>query len=108
MSWLRARPVVVTLVLLVAALVFRLWTEVAGARKLTEAEVAAARDGAALGLRVVLPFEPEQFHFLRLQEIGRMAGAEGHAILLGNVALADARRLARAYWVADLEPWTSQ
>lgn len=105
MSLLRARPVVVTLALLAAAALFRLWSSVEGARKLTDEEIAAARDGNALGLRVVLPFEPEQFHFLRLQEVGRMAGAEGRAVLLGGVALPDARRLARAYWVEDLEPW---
>lgn len=102
---LRTRPVVVTLAIVAAALLFHLWSSAEGARKLTAAEIAAARDGDSLGLRVILPFVPEQFHFLRLQGIGRMAGAEGRAIFLGSVSLPDAHRLARAYWVEDLEPW---
>jgi hypothetical protein len=109
---LASRPVAVTLALAVVFAAWSAWAHVAGARKLTPAEIARAGDltgdAARLDIEVVLPFTPEQFHFLRLQEIGRMAGASESSVRLRGVPVEEARRLARRYWVADIEPLEPQ
>lgn len=108
---LKSRPVLVTLAL--AALVFAYWgwSALAGAHKLTDAEIArAAEDGnpGRLDIKVVLPFTPEQFHFMRLQDIGRMAGADASSVNLRGVSVKAARALARRYWVSDIVPLEPQ
>jgi len=105
---LASRPVLVTASLLAVLLAYWSWAYAAGARKLTETEIAEAReqsgDRARIHILIELPFAPEQFHFLRLQEIGRMAGVDDRAVKLRSVPVEDARRLARRYWVSDIAP----
>ena len=104
---LRSRPVMVVISLIAMLAAFQAWAYVEGRQKLTEDEIATAMaraSGGRLDLIIMLPFEPEQFHFIQFQNIGRMAGADGQSVYLHNVDIADARRVARAYWVTDLKP----
>jgi hypothetical protein len=109
---LTSRPVLVTAALLAVLLAYWSWAYAAGARKLTEAEITEARelsgDPARINILIELPFAPEQFHFLRLQEIGRMAGAGERSVMLRSVSVDAARRLARRYWVSDIVPLEPQ
>jgi hypothetical protein len=108
---LTSGPVVVTLLLAVLIGAYWGWSNLAGARKLTDAEIARAAETGnpgKLDIRVVLPFTLEQFHFMRLQEIGRMAGADANSVNLRGVPVAAARTFARHYWVADIVPLDAQ
>ena len=97
------RPVLVTALLLLAYGAYDRWLAWAGARKLTPAEL--ARPGDRLAFEVVLHFPPEAFHVTRMQAIGRLIEVRGHSVFLMDVRRADARILARDYWVADIMPW---
>jgi hypothetical protein len=109
---LTSRPVLVTAALIAALLAYRAWAYAAGAHKLTETEIAEAGelsgDPARIDILINLPFAPEQFHFMRLQEIGRMAGADDRSVKLRSVPVEAARRLARRYWVSDITPLAPQ
>lgn len=107
-GWLTSRPVLATLAIAVALAVHAVWAQASGAQKLTGEEIARAAELSGnhdrLDIEVRLPFEPEQFHFLRFQDIGRMAGAEDTSVFLRSVPVAAARALARNYWVSDIVP----
>jgi hypothetical protein len=98
------RAVAVTLALLVAWGAFSLWADWAGARKLTAAELASARNGR-LNVAVTLDFAPEAFHMMILQSIGRLIEVKGETAYLMDVPVDEARSLARRYWVRDVAPW---
>jgi len=98
------RAVAVTLALLVAWGVFAAWAAWAGAQKLTREELASAR-GGRLHVQVTLDFAPEAFHMMLLQSMGRLIEVKGETAYLMDVPVAEARRLARRYWVRDLAPW---
>lgn len=112
MALLKLRPVIVTLAVAALLGTYWVWSLRAGALKLTEAEItaAASQSGAPgkLDLRVTLPFAPEQFHFMRLQKIGQMAGADGRSIKLRGVGSNEARALARNYWIEDITPMAAE
>lgn len=104
---LRSRPFVVSAAVLLAVLVYQTWTRIAAGQKLTAGEIAEATvsgENERLNLRIILHFAPEQFHFLQLQQLGRIAGAEDNVVYLHGVDLASARQLARTYWIADIAP----
>lgn len=108
----RNAPVIATVALAALGLGYWLWSVQAGRHKLTAAEIARAealsgKDGR-IDVKVVLPFTPEQFHFMRLQDYGRMAGADGTSVDLRNVDVEAAKLLARRYWVADIVPLEPQ
>lgn len=98
------RAVAVTLALLVAWGAFSLWGDWAGARKLTAAELASARNGR-INVAVTLDFAPEAFHMMILQSIGRLIEVKGDTAYLMDVPVDEARSLARRYWVRDVAPW---
>jgi hypothetical protein len=109
---LKSRPIATTLALAAVVAGYWTWAAWAGSQKLTSAEVARAAELSGnpdkLDLKIILPFTPEQFHFMRLQDIGRMAGADTNSINLRGVRIDDARALARQYWVSDIVPLETQ
>lgn len=62
-----------------------------------------ARSGA-VDVVVTLPFPPERFHVLALQQFGRVSGTEGNRVELRGVRPPDLRAIARPYWVRGVEP----
>ena len=108
----RNAPVIVTVTLAMIGTCYWLWSVQAGQRKLTDSEVAVAakmsgRDDR-IDIQILLPFTPEQFHFMQLQEYGRMAGADKNSVSLRNVKIESAQILARQYWIADIVPLEPQ
>jgi hypothetical protein len=53
---------------------------------------------------VTLPFAPERFHVLVFQRFGRVSGTDGNTVEVRNVPRTDLARLARPYWVRQVEP----
>ncbi|GAB3706797.1 hypothetical protein [Nocardiopsis oceani] len=51
---------------------------------------------------VVLGFEPERYHFLKLQDHGRVSGTDGTTVHLRGVSPAGVDALAREYWIDTL------
>lgn len=66
-----------------------------------ELEAVLGENGRA-DVEAVLPFPPEKFHLLYLQERGRVVGIDGGRVLMADVAAQEARRLAGEYWVTEL------
>jgi hypothetical protein len=95
------RPVAVTLGLLCAYAGYETWLTLSGARKLTADEL---RDGKA-HYEIVANFAPEAFHITRIQDVGRVIEVRGSSIYVMDINPADARLLARNYWIADVKPW---
>lgn len=96
------RPIVVTLAVLLAYLGYETWLTQGGAGKLTTEEIAPGRRGH---YEVVIRFAPEAFHVTRMQAIGRLIEVKGASVFLMDVEPADARAIARNYWVRDVRPW---
>jgi len=111
--WLHSnwsRPLLSTLLLLTAYGGFELWLSAGGARKLTLDELPSAAASSGLPAtrahyEVVLDFKPEAFHITRVQAVGRVIEVRGNTILTMDLGAADARELARQYWVADMRRW---
>jgi hypothetical protein len=102
--WFRHRAFVVTAVLLIAWGVFLAWSHWSGSQKLPPSELAGARDGR-VNVQVTLDFAPEAFHMAMLQSVGRLIEVRGATAYLMDVPVADARSLARRYWVKDIRSW---
>lgn len=103
-SWLRHRAIVVTALLLLAWGGFLAWSYWNGSQKLSPAELANAKDGR-MHVQVTLDFAPEAFHMAMFQSVGRLIEVRGETAYLMDVRVADARSLAREYWVRDIRSW---
>jgi hypothetical protein len=66
----------------------------------------ASRGGPAdvVDVVVTLPFPPERFHVLALQQFGRVSETEQHRLELRGVRSSDLTAVARPYWVTRVEP----
>ena len=65
-------------------------------------------DGAKPDIKIFLPFEPERFHLELFQEVGRYLGwREDHAVIMQSDP-DQLRRIARNFWVSDVQPFTEQ
>ncbi len=53
---------------------------------------------------VVLPFSPDRFHVMAMQQFGRVSGTEGTSIEVRGVKQDDLTRLARPFWVRSIDP----
>jgi len=102
-SFLRQRPIWVTLLVLAGLAVFEIATRWQGAAKLADLELRDDTD--RVHIAVHMPFEPEHFHMTRLQERGRLIRVEEGVAYLMDVAVADVRDLAQRYWISDIESW---
>ncbi len=103
MRWLRARPVWVTLLLLVLWGGYETHAVWSGERKLEAAGY--ADDQAKADLAVTLDFPPEAFHLALLQQAGRLIKVEDRTAFLVDVPEPAARDLAERYWVETIKPW---
>lgn len=57
---------------------------------------------------VEFPFQPEFFHINRLQQIGTVAGVEGHRIRVLQLTAAQVREIAGFYWVKKVDTLESR
>ena len=93
-------PLVTLAVLLALFAAARIFGAVASREKLADVDLAAK----PVDVAIRLDFEPERFHLERFQAVGRYLGwADGQATVL-DADPAALRRLAGAYWVADIVP----
>jgi hypothetical protein len=95
------RPVLVTLGVLCAYAGYETWLTVSGARKMA---ADTPHEGKA-HFEIVASFAPEAFHLTRIQDVGRVIEVRGTSIFVMDVKTADARQIARNYWIAGIKPW---
>jgi hypothetical protein len=57
-----------------------------------------------VNVQVVLPFTPDRFHVIAMQQFGRVSGTEDTSIEVRGVKRDDLSRLARPFWVKRIEP----
>jgi hypothetical protein len=63
------------------------------------------RDGKnKVNVQVVLPFTPDRFHVMAMQQFGRVSGTEDTSIEVRGVKRDDLSSLARPFWVKRIEP----
>jgi hypothetical protein len=66
---------------------------------------ASLRQGAPkVNVMVVLPFTPDRFHVMAMQQFGRVSGTEETSIEVRGVKQEDLSRLARPFWVRSIDP----
>ena len=99
------RPLVATLAIAASCVAYQAWLSAGGARKLTADEIAPGPRGH---YEVLANFAPEAFHITRMQAIGRLIEVQGASVFLMDVRADDIGELARAYWIADVKPWTGR
>ena len=97
------RPIVATLLILLALGGWELWSRASGTAKAGGLGPGAADE--RLGVAVTLDFPPEAFHVTRLPALGRVVRTEGRTIYLLDVPRRSVERLARNYWVVAVRPW---
>jgi len=51
-----------------------------------------------------LPFTPDRFHVIAMQQFGRVSGTEDTSIEVRGVKRDDLSSLARPFWVKRIEP----
>lgn len=96
------RPVAVTLGLLCAYAGYESWLTISGSKKLTTEEILA---GNKAHYEIVANFPPEAFHITRIQDVGRVIEVRTTSVFVMDIRPADARELARNYWISDIKPW---
>ena len=57
-----------------------------------------------VNVQVVLPFTPDRFHVMAMQQFGRVSGTDDTAIEVRGVKRDDLSGLARPFWVTRIEP----
>jgi hypothetical protein len=57
-----------------------------------------------VNVQVVLPFTPDRFHVIAMQQFGRVSGTEDTLIEVRGVKRDDLSGLARPFWVKSIEP----
>jgi hypothetical protein len=63
------------------------------------------RDGKnKVNVQVILPFTPDRFHVMAMQQFGRVSGTEDNSIEVRGVKQVDLSSLARPFWVKRIEP----
>ena len=80
---------------------FQLWLTVMAPTKVS-ADLAGTSE--KVNVLIELPFTPERFHVLAVQQYGRVSGADDHSIELRGVKRTDLNAVARPYWVTSVGP----
>jgi hypothetical protein len=94
----RGKIVIVSLFLFT---VWQIYLEVLASGKVD----ASLRDGKnKVNVQVVLPFTPDRFHVMAMQQFGRVSGTENTSIEVRGVKRDDLSSLARPFWVKRIEP----
>jgi hypothetical protein len=101
---LRTPPGWFTLAFALALLAYHGWQDISGRRKLAEAGLAAAQ--GPQNVEIVLAIEPEQFHLVRLQAVGRLIRFENRRAFVMDARPDALQGLARNSWVAAVKPWS--
>jgi len=57
-----------------------------------------------VNVQVILPFAPDRFHVMAMQQFGRVSGTEETSIEVRGVKRDDLSSLARPFWVKRIEP----
>ena len=57
-----------------------------------------------VNVQVFLPFTPDRFHVIAMQQFGRVSGTEDTSIEVRGVKRDDLSGLARPFWVKSIEP----
>ena len=98
---MRSNKARLVLGVIAAWLLFQLWLTLAA-----PAKIAAQLGGTSekVNVQIELPFTPERFHLLAVQQYGRVAGADDHSIALRGVKRTDLNAVARPYWVTSVGP----
>ena len=66
---------------------------------------ASLREGKnKVNVQVILPFTPDRFHVMAMQQFGRVSGTEDTSIEVRGVKRDDLSSLARPFWVKRIEP----
>ena len=97
-------PIIATVVIAGAALLYWGYGVTEATRKLSSLEPLPARAHYAL----TLSFPPERFHQLRLQDQGRVVEVRNRTVFMMDVGEQSIRDVARAYWVDRVAPWAGR
>jgi hypothetical protein len=104
-SFLRSSAGRVILIIGVLMLIFQIWTAIVAPTKIDRRVYEVAKSGY-VDVVVTLNFQPESYHFLVLQEFGRVSGSLENAVILRRVPLKEVSKIARIYWVKKIEPYS--
>lgn len=92
-------------VLLLPYLIFKGWMYVAAPSRIDPAVAAQAAEGGRIAVEVVLPFAPERFHVLKIQEHARIRRVNGNTVQVRSIDRAGIEALARSYyWIEQIRP----
>jgi hypothetical protein len=91
----------ILLAVLAAWLAYQGWLSWAAPGKIT-GEFPTDRE--RVHVLVTLSFAPERFHVLVFQRFGRVSGTDGNTVEVRGVPRTELTRLARPYWVRQVEP----
>ena len=87
----------------VAWLVYRAWMAFEAPRRVAPGVLERAEREGRIPVSVQLPFPPERFHVLKVQEVGRVRRVVGNIIEVGAIDAAGIRALARNYyWIEEV------
>lgn len=85
-------------------LVFEIWTGITAPGKIDAQVLETARATGSANILVELNFPPESFHFLFLQDYGRISGSSAEGVRLRRVTEENLIALSRAYWIKSIRP----
>ena len=90
--------------LLASYVVFEGWMAFEAPRRIEAGLLDAARAATRVAVFVRLPFPPERFHVLKVQEWGRIRGVSGNTIDVSAIDANGIQQLARNYyWIDRIE-----
>jgi hypothetical protein len=87
---------------LLLVLLYQVWLGVQAVGKAEPGLGDAVDERGRFDVDVVLGFAPERYHFLRLQDHGRVAGTTETTVHLRGVSPAGVEALSREYWIDSL------
>lgn len=89
-------------VVVLAVLLYQSWLSIQAVGKVEPGVGEEPNERGRFDVDVVLGFEPERYHILKLQDHGRIAGTDDTVVHLRSVAPAGVDALAREYWIDAL------
>ena len=96
-----AGPAVIAVIALGAAPAYG---QLTAGQRISPALASELNDGSPLyAVSVELPFQPEYYHIHRLQEIGTVAGVQGHTVRVLQLSADQVREIAGFYWVERVD-----
>jgi hypothetical protein len=103
-AWYRRRDVLFIAAAIAVWLAWQAYGHLTAPGRMSDAVIAAlAADPATIDLLVTAKFPPERFHSNVYNELGSQRGTEGASTRLAFVTPANARWLARQYWIEKID-----